>query len=228
MQKKKPAPTWRADRVRRADAGGTLWNAVHVSSGHEYWGVPSYDAEAIGRRVQALNEARAPLGRAKPVNLVRTIEDIFNLYDGQEVNGETHARIVEILTNAGYVVREPLDELEPMGCNTREENVAEMMADEERAKAKADCEYDYEHLEAAACMWEHVLHRLRRVKPGDKNPWDEYRNAYGMAALREAVIRHAPTLETEYQAAVANGFNEPFDWEYVPKYMEQYVTRILT
>jgi len=91
-----------------------------------------------------------------------------------------------------------------------------------------ELEYSYEHLEAAACMWEHVLQRLRKVKPGDKNPWDEYREAYGMASLRETVIRHAPTLEAEYQKALANGYGDPFDWEFVPKYMEDHVTRILT
>ena len=57
--------------------------------------------------------------------------------------------------------------------------------------------YTFDHLEAAACMWEHVLERIRRVRKGELNPWDEYRNAYGMAALRTAVIRHAPTLEDE-------------------------------
>ena len=85
-------------------------------------------------------------------------------------------------------------------------------------------EYTYEHLEAAACMWEHVLQRLRRAR----NPWSDYRDAYGACALREAVIRHAPTLEVEYQKAFANGYDKAFDWEYVPKYMEDHVTRILT
>lgn len=95
--------------------------------------------------------------------------------------------------------------------------------------AKDDAkEFTYEHLEAAACMWEHVLQSLRRVRVGDQNPWAEYKAAYGMATLREAVIRHAPTLEAEYQKAVENGYDAPFDWEYVPKYMEDHITRILT
>lgn len=94
----------------------------------------------------------------------------------------------------------------------------------------SSCAGDYTeaHLDAAACMWEHVLQRMRRVKPGDKNPWDEYREAYGMAQLRARVIRHAPVLEEAYQAAVANGYGDPFDWEFVPKYMEDHVTRVLT
>jgi hypothetical protein len=88
--------------------------------------------------------------------------------------------------------------------------------------------YTFEHLEAAACMWEHVLTRLRRVRPGDVNPWDDYRNAYGMAALRQKVILHATELEKRYQDATANGYDQAFDWEYVPKYMEDHVTRVLT
>ena len=88
-------------------------------------------------------------------------------------------------------------------------------------------EYSYAHLEAAACMWEHVLRELRRHREKG-NPWDEYREAYGMCELRERVIRHAPVLEAAYQEAEKNGYDRAFDWEYVPKYMEDHVTRILT
>lgn len=88
-------------------------------------------------------------------------------------------------------------------------------------------EYTYEHLEAAACMWEHVLLQLRRHREKG-NPWEEYREGYGMCALRETVIRHAPELEIAYQAAVENGYDKAFDWEYVPKYMEDHIARILT
>lgn len=90
----------------------------------------------------------------------------------------------------------------------------------------ADKEYTYEHLEAAACMWEHVLLQLRRHREKG-NPWEEFREAYGMCALRETVISHAPILETAYQAAVKNGYDKAFDWEYVPKYMEDHIAGIL-
>lgn len=85
-------------------------------------------------------------------------------------------------------------------------------------------EYTYDHLEAGACMWEHVLDRLRR---GNRGPWHEYKDAYGMAALRATVIRHAPTLQEAYERAVDNGYDQPFDWEYVPKYMEDHIARVL-
>jgi hypothetical protein len=87
-------------------------------------------------------------------------------------------------------------------------------------------EYTYDHLEAGACMWEHVLNILRRRK--DHNPWDEYREAYGMAGLRRTVIRHAPQLQEAYASACDNGYTAAFDWDFVPKYMEDHVTRILT
>jgi hypothetical protein len=91
--------------------------------------------------------------------------------------------------------------------------------------------YTYDQMEAAACMWEHVLGRLRRAKPGDRNPWAEYKEAYGMCQLRERVILHAPVLEEAYQRAKANDtydYEGTFDWDFVPKYMEDHVTRILT
>ena len=109
MPTKLKPDVWYTGRVKRADAGGTLYNAVHMSTSREFWGVPSYDRKAIERRVAQLNEARAPLGRAKPVNAVRALESIFELYDGKEVDSETHTRVMEILTDCGYVIREPLE-----------------------------------------------------------------------------------------------------------------------
>jgi hypothetical protein len=97
----------------------------------------------------------------------------------------------------------------------------------ECAESHKKLEYTYDHLEAGACMWEHVLERIQRHK-GGLNPWLEFREAYGAASLRAAVIRHAPQLQEAYERACDNGYNEPFDWEFVPKYMEDHVTRILT
>jgi len=88
-------------------------------------------------------------------------------------------------------------------------------------------EYTYEHLEAAACMWEFVLNDLRRHR-SHSDAYNDFREAYGMATLRATVIRHAPQLEAKYQEAVANGYDKDFDWEFVPQYMRDHVTRILT
>ena len=88
----------------------------------------------------------------------------------------------------------------------------------------AGLEYTYEHLEAAACMWEHVLTKLR----GNWTYWIDYRDAHGMAELRAVVIRHAPKLETAYLEAVKNGYDKDFDWDFVPQYMESHIAAILT
>lgn len=110
MAEKEPAPTiWRVGRVKRADAGGTLYNAIDRSTGREHWGVPSYDADAMARRVDSLNESGVKRGRWKPVNALRALESIFELYDGQEVDSDTHSRVTEILADCGYVVRDPND-----------------------------------------------------------------------------------------------------------------------
>lgn len=87
--------------------------------------------------------------------------------------------------------------------------------------------YHWIELEAAACMWEYVLRALRRHRE-TRNPWDEYRDAYGMVPLRCAVIKHAPQLFKAYEAALANGYDKNFDLDFIPQYMEDHVTRILT
>lgn len=103
------------------------------------------------------------------------------------------------------------------------------VAAQECFAAHKKLEYTYDHLEAGACMWEHVLERMRRAaKAGQSTPWDEYRDAYGTAQLRATVIRHAPVLQEAYERACDNGYSDAFDWEFVPKYMEDHVARILT
>ena len=86
--------------------------------------------------------------------------------------------------------------------------------------------YTYAHLEAAACMWEYVLRELRRHRE-TRNPWEEYREAYGLTGLREKVILHSRDMETYYQAALANGYTKDFDRDFIPQYMEAHVTRVL-
>ena len=92
--------------------------------------------------------------------------------------------------------------------------------------AHAKLEYTYDHLEAGACMWEHVLVQFGK-RTRTNNPWLEHATAYGRAATRATVIRHAPQLQEAYERACDNGYKDAFDWEFVPKYMEDHVTRIL-
>ena len=86
--------------------------------------------------------------------------------------------------------------------------------------------YTFEELVAGACMWEHVLAQLRRGR--EPTLWGEFAAAYGMAELRTRVVHHAPVLEAAYQRAVENGYDRALDWEFVPKYMEDHITRVLT
>jgi len=87
--------------------------------------------------------------------------------------------------------------------------------------------YTWAQLEAAACMWEHVLRELRRHRERG-NPWLDFQEAYGTVPLRCRVIQHAPELFTAYEAALANGYTKDFDRDFVPKYLEEHVTRVLT
>lgn len=144
----------------------------------------------------------------------QALNQIHAILNGEEWDSDTTSAIAEVITNFGYVICDP-------NIDDEGEANAPLPPDTDPAG-----DYTYEHIEAGACMWEHVLLQLRRHREKG-NPWEDYREAYGMCTLRETVIRHAPELETAYLAAVANGYDKAFDWEYVPKYMEDHITRIL-
>lgn len=139
------------------------------------------------------------------------LDQIHKILNGEEWDSDTTSAIAEVITAYGYTIYNP---------DIDDEGKAD-------APLPEDTDYNYEHLEAAACMWEHVLRELRRHREKG-NPWEEFREAYGMAELRARVIRRAPELETAYQLAVANGYDKDFDWEYVPKYMESHIVSFLT
>ena len=87
--------------------------------------------------------------------------------------------------------------------------------------------YTWAQLETAAIMWEHVWELTRRGLAG-AGPWLDYRNAYGIVALRCRVIQHAPELFAAYEKALTNKYAKDFDRDFVTQYMEDHVTRILT
>jgi hypothetical protein len=112
MAKKKKgegAPRWKVGLVKRADAGGSLYNAVTVDTHHEYFGIPSYDGEAIKRRVEALNRDGVARVRSEKADPWETLDRIAREIDGQETNSETMSNIIEHLTDAGYDLRDPAD-----------------------------------------------------------------------------------------------------------------------
>ena len=112
MAKKKKgegAPRWKVGLVKRADAGGSLYNAVTVDTHHEYFGIPSYDGEAIKRRVEALNRDGVARVRSEKADPWETLDRIAREIDGQETNSETMSNVIEHLTDAGYDLRDPAD-----------------------------------------------------------------------------------------------------------------------
>lgn len=104
-----PAPVWVVGRVTRADAGGVLLNAVNIKTGNEYFGVPSYDAEAMRRRVDTLNRNGVAAYRRRQADPWRTLDEIARQIDGKETDAETMSAVIEILTEAGYDLRDPAD-----------------------------------------------------------------------------------------------------------------------
>jgi len=139
------------------------------------------------------------------------LDQIHAILNGEEWNSDTMTQVAAVIGEFGYTIYNP---------EVHDPEVA-------NAPLPEDTDYSYEHLEAAACMWEHVLRELRRHREKG-NMWDEFREAYGMAELRARVIRHAPQLEAAYQEAVKNGYDKDFDWEYVPTYMESHIVALLT
>lgn len=81
-------------------------------------------------------------------------------------------------------------------------------------------------LEAAACLWEAVQEAQGNgvTTPGLESYLVQMRAAFrsqGVAAIRGAVVDSAmvAALETGYRAAVAEGFDSPFDWEFCPAFV---------
>ena len=114
-RKKKGAPeptigkVWHLAKVHRADAGGTLLNAVNIDSGREYFGVPSYDRDAMQRRVDTLNRDGVNVTRSKAADPWAVLDRIAREIDGQETDSGTMSNVIEHLTDAGYDLRDPAD-----------------------------------------------------------------------------------------------------------------------
>lgn len=73
----------------------------------------------------------------------------------------------------------------------------------------------YDETEAAMCLWEHCLHTRSQ---GCDLLWDWLRGGEGAANARDMCIRLAPDIERSYQIARKCGFDDSFDWEFVPRW----------
>ena len=83
--------------------------------------------------------------------------------------------------------------------------------------------YTENDVDAAMCMWEYVLLDFRKG-----GPYLEYGVAHGKDVLRATVARHAQELERHWREAKANKYARDFADDFVPQYMRDHVTRILT
>lgn len=79
---------------------------------------------------------------------------------------------------------------------------------------------EFDKLEAAACLWEAVLDELRDAPPG---PLHRIAEDVGMAELRRQVIELSETCNEAYEIASENGYDYPFDWNFVPWFLDHVV-----
>lgn len=72
-------------------------------------------------------------------------------------------------------------------------------------------------IDASMCAWEYVLSELS----GGNNKWTARRDLEGTSALRYHVLNMAEVIRSAYGVAVKAGFDESFDWEFVPKFLSR-------
>lgn len=63
----------------------------------------------------------------------------------------------------------------------------------------------------AACLWESVL---------ELDMFPDIHQTMGTAYLRETVCEFAVLVEESYETAFVNGYDDAFDWEFVPWFLE--------
>lgn len=85
--------------------------------------------------------------------------------------------------------------------------------------------------EAAMCAWECLIED-GCAWPDNQNeafvPFWTFVKRVGMAQARWTILTVvAAKIDEDYQAAVAAGYDDPFDWEYVPAWLEKNIERVL-
>lgn len=114
MAKKKPkappAPLWTLGRVTRADAGGKLYNAIHVATGREHWGIPTHNEEMAARRVQYLNDIGQKFVRVKGFTPYELLDHIAFQFEDKKVAVDALRHIQNsLMDGGGYVPPDPFD-----------------------------------------------------------------------------------------------------------------------
>lgn len=72
----------------------------------------------------------------------------------------------------------------------------------------------------AACLWEDFLSNCQ----AENDLFYAVRSAVGMAECRDRLVDLAEPVERAWLFARENGFDDPFDWEFVPWFMRNCVT----
>lgn len=71
-------------------------------------------------------------------------------------------------------------------------------------------------LEAACCIWEEMIDQFRRAQ-GEK--FAHFPG--GFASARSWAYNQAETVHMAWEIAQLAGFNDAFDWEFVPAFLER-------
>lgn len=80
-------------------------------------------------------------------------------------------------------------------------------------------------VEAALCMWEHAVTPDGLMNIKSKPFLDWLAGEEGYAHARMAVIHLAPFCEISYIWAKHNGYDDCFDWEFVPAWCQYAMKR---
>lgn len=81
----------------------------------------------------------------------------------------------------------------------------------------------YDEAEAAMCLWEECIHRLRDCHPSNRDTeplWNWLRGGEGAASARDMCLRLAKDIEYSYSVAREMGFDDSFDWEFIPRWAD--------
>lgn len=76
--------------------------------------------------------------------------------------------------------------------------------------------YTEGEVEAAMCIWEYSISR-QAVKEDDVFDW--LRGGEGAACARQQCIELCKDLDRSYHLARALGYDDCFDWEFVPRWV---------
>lgn len=83
-------------------------------------------------------------------------------------------------------------------------------------------QFGIDELADAMCMWEHVHSKLKLSGAARRsNKWLGRVNSAGVVAARYHVASLLPALNAGYDVAANAGFDEAYDWEFVPWFLEE-------